>query len=153
MIEPKVRSGARVLLFDRLVDMEPQSQKEVRPLRIMDKQGLKNSIRRELGRLLNTRCPIPLAPPAEERTVINYGIPDFSALSPNNGDHCSKLESWIREAIVSYEPRLADVKVIVESPGPDERSLTARIEANLQLETIREPVAFSVVMKRDAGRR
>ncbi|HEY2380025.1 MAG TPA: type VI secretion system baseplate subunit TssE [Terriglobia bacterium] len=153
MIEPKVGSGARVLLFDRLVDTEPQSQKEVRPFRTLDKQGLKQSIRMELGRLLNTRCPIPLAPAAEERTVINYGIPDFSYLSPNSGDHRAKLETWVRDAIVSYEPRLVDVRVSVDPPVRTERSLVVRIEAKLQLETIREPVAFSVVMKRDTARR
>jgi type VI secretion system protein ImpF len=153
VIEPKVRTGARVLLFDRLIDMEPAFQKEVRPLRTLDKLGLKQSIRRELGRLLNTRCPIPLAPPAAERTVINYGIPDFSYLSPHSGDHRAKLESWIRDAIVSYEPRLADVRVMIEVPAKGERTLRARIEAKLQLETVREPVAFSVVMKRDAPRK
>jgi type VI secretion system protein ImpF len=152
MPEPKVRSGARVLLFDRLVDTEPETQKEVRPFRILDKKGLKDSIRRELGRLLNTRCPIPLAPSQSERTVINYGIPDFSSLSPHSSYHRAQLENWIREAIVSYEPRLADVKVFVDPPTKEERSLNARIEAKLQLETIREPVAFSVVMKRDVGR-
>src|SRR5579864_3732983 len=146
MIEPKIRSGARALLFDRLVDLEPQTQKEIRPLRVLDKKGLKDSVRRELGRLLNTRCPIPLAPPAEERTVINYGIPDFSSLSPNSADHRAKIEVWIRDAIVSYEPRLVDVRVIVEPPPKGERTLTARIDAKLQLETVREPVAFSVVM-------
>jgi type VI secretion system protein ImpF len=133
--------------------MEPQSQKEVRPLTTLDKQGLKQSIRREMGRLLNTRCPIPLASPAEERTVVNYGIPDFSSLSPNSNDHRSKLENWIRDAIVSYEPRLVDVRVIVEPPPRGERTLIARIDAKLQLETVREPVAFSVVMKRDAARK
>lgn len=153
MIEPKVGSGARVLLFDRLVDTEPRSQKEVRPLRTLDKQGLKQSIRVELGRLLNTRCPIPLAPSGEERTVINYGIPDFSYLSPNNSDHRAKVASWVREAITSYEPRLVDVRVVVDPPERTERSLVVRIDAKLQLETIREPVAFSVVMKRDAARR
>jgi len=133
--------------------MEPQSQKEVRPLTTLDKAGLKQSIRREMGRLLNTRCPIPLAPPGQERTVINYGIPDFSSLSPNNNDHRLKLETWIRDAIVSYEPRLVDVRVMVEPPSRGELTLIARIEAKLQLETIREPVAFSVVMKRDAVRK
>lgn len=152
MIEPKVGAGARVLLFDRLVDIEPQFQKEVRPLRTLDKQGLKNSIRRELSRLLNTRCPIPLAPSGEERTVINYGIPDFSALSANNTDHRAKLEVWVRDAIVAYEPRLVDVRVTVDPPARAERALSVRIDAKLQLETIREPVAFAVVMKRDAVR-
>ena len=139
-------------MFDRLVDTEPESQKEVRPLRILDKKGLKDSIRRELGRLLNTRCPIPLAPSQDERTVLNYGIPDFSSLSPHNSYHRQKLEAWIREAIVSYEPRLADVKVFIDVPTKEERSLNARIEAKLKLETIREPVAFFVVMKREVSR-
>ena len=152
MIEPKIRSGARALLFDRLVDLEPQSQKEVRPLRVLDKKGLKDSVRRELGRLLNTRRPIPLAYPLEERTVINYGIPDFSSLSPHSNDDRRQLESWMQEAIKNYEPRLVDVQVTVEPAAKDERSLTARIDAYLQLDTIREPVAFSVLIRRDANR-
>jgi type VI secretion system protein ImpF len=151
MIEPKVRSGAPVPLFDRLVDTEPEFQKEVRPLRALDRKGLKDSIRREMGRLLNTRCPIPLTP-LTERTVINYGIPDFSSLSPESSDHRSRLESWMKDAIASYEPRLAEVKVIVDPPEKNERTLIARIEAKLQLETIREPVAFAVVVKREAAR-
>jgi type VI secretion system lysozyme-like protein len=152
MIEPKIRSGARALLFDRLVDLEPQSQKEVRPLRVLDKKGLKDSVRRELGRLLNTRRPIPLASPLEERTVINYGIPDFSSLSPHSDNDRRRVEFWMQEAIRNYEPRLVNVKVSVEPVAKDERSLTARIDADLQLDTIREPVAFSVVVKRDASR-
>jgi type VI secretion system protein ImpF len=152
MIEPKIRSGARALLFDRLVDLEPQTQKEIRPLRVLDKKGLKDSVRRELGRLLNTRRPIPLAPPLEERTVINYGIPDFSSLSPHSDNDRRRLEFWMQEAIRNYEPRLVNVKVTVEAAGKDERALTARIDADLQLDTIREPVAFSVLVKRDAGR-
>ena len=152
MIEPRVRSGARVLLFDRLVDNEPQSQKEVRPMRALDKNGLKESIKRELGRLLNTRCPIPLVP-LDERTVINYGIPDFSWLSPDNMNHREKLEDWMRDAIASYEPRLVDVRVAVDPPQRGERTLVARIDAKLQLETIREPVAFAVIVKRDPSRK
>jgi type VI secretion system protein ImpF len=132
--------------------MEPQSQKEVRPYTTLDKQGLKNSIRKELGRLLNTRCPIPLVP-ADERTVINYGIPDFTWLSPNNSDHRTKLENWIRQAIEAYEPRLLDVRVTVEPPQRGERTLNTRIDGKLQLETVREPVAFSVAMKRDTSRK
>ena len=152
MIEPKVRSGARVLLFDRLVDTEPQSQKEVRPMRTLDKKGLKDSVKRELGRLLNTRCPIPLVS-LPERTVINYGIPDFSSLSPENQNHRHSLEDWMRDAIASYEPRLVDVRVEVDPPQRGERTLVARIDAKLQLETIREPVAFAVIVKRDPGRK
>lgn len=139
-------------MFDRLVDMEPQSQKEIRPLRVLDKKGLKDSVRRELGRLLNTRRPIPLASPQEERSVINYGIPDFSSLSPHSDNDRRRLESWMREAIIHYEPRLVNVKVTVEPVAKDERSLTARIDADLQLESILEPVAFTVVVKRDANR-
>src|SRR5579864_6435199 len=111
MIEPKIRSGARALLFDRLVDLEPQTQKEIRPLRVLDKKGLKDSVRRELGRLLNTRRPIPLAPHLEERTVINYGIPDFSSLSPHSDNDRKRLEFWMQEAIKNFEPRLVNVKV------------------------------------------
>ncbi len=87
MREPKPIAGARALLFDRLVDLHPEIREEERPFRILNRNQLKVSIRRELERLLNTRCSLSLERVGEEdRSVVNYGIPDFSSLSPSNAD-------------------------------------------------------------------
>src|SRR6266852_2309925 len=72
----------RMPLFDRLVDRDPRLAREERPLRTLDRGGLYESVRRELERLLNTRCPFPAHQlGGHERSVIDYGIPDFAGFS------------------------------------------------------------------------
>ena len=75
------KSVARAGLFDRLVDHEPMNPEEVRPKRAFNKKEFIDSVLRELNCLLNTRSPIP---PDQlglrERSVIDYGVPDFTAL-------------------------------------------------------------------------
>ena len=75
MAERKVE--VRTLLFDRLVDRDPKLRHEVRPMRTLDRRGLKESVRRDLELLLNTRCPLPAHRiPPRDRSVVDYGIPD-----------------------------------------------------------------------------
>ena len=60
MFEPHDNEhAARAPLFDRLVDLDPSTQEESRPLRVQSRMELKASVRQEVGWLLNTRCPIP----------------------------------------------------------------------------------------------
>src|SRR5215510_1066512 len=114
MADPKPIAGARALLFDRLVDVPPDWEQHKQPLRILNRDQLKASVRRELGRLLNTRCSIPLHRlGAEERSVINYGIPDFSSLSPHNADDHALIASIVGQTITAFEPRLRNVRVEV----------------------------------------
>lgn len=141
------------MLFDRLIDEDPASAQEIRPLRVLSLPELKESVRRELGRLLNTRCPIPgSAVEGMDRTVINYGIPDFTSYSPQNPDDQSKLAKSMRHAIEAFEPRLRNVTVSIDPLLPNERTVTARIEAVLMVGTVREPVMFPIVMHRDNPR-
>ena len=106
MREPGTIEGARALLFDRLVDFYPGVDEEEPPFRILNRAELKASIRRELERLLNTRCSLSLHRVSEEeRTVINYGIPDFSSLSPQNADDHALIGSIIGQTITAFEPR------------------------------------------------
>src|SRR5256885_15454214 len=101
MREPKPIDGARSLIFERLVDLEPKSLLgESQPLRILNKRELKGSVRRELGRLLNTRCSLPAQLLGqEERTVLDYGIPDFSPLSAHNADDHRLIAGIVSQSI------------------------------------------------------
>ncbi len=142
------------MLFDRLIDNDPESKQEVRPFRALSVQELKDSVRRELSRLLNSRCPIPGSAlegmGGMERTVINYGIPDFTSYSPQNANDQSKLAKSMRQAIEAFEPRLTNVDVTVDPLLPNERTVSARIEAVLIAGTVREPVMFPILMNRDS---
>ena len=76
------------------------------------------SIGRELHRLFNTRSSLRLDDYEHgTATVLEYGIPDFSALSAQDAPGLERLQSALLLAVERYEPRLAEVTVsVVPSP-------------------------------------
>src|SRR5436309_13543904 len=122
MSERKVE--VRMPLFDRLVDRDRFLRRELRPMRTLDRRGVKESVRHELEQLFNTRCPIPAHRLAGRvRTVIDYGVPDFSTFSARNQDDWGRMADILRRAIEVYEPRLAQVRVVVERDRDDDFTL------------------------------
>lgn len=154
MRQPKAIEGARALLFERLVDLDPKALKEEpRPLRILNKQELKESVRRELERLLNTRSSIPTPLYGEEElTVLDYGIPDFSSFSAHNADDHRRIETIIKRSISAFEPRLQEVQVTVEPFRNSDWSLWVKIDALLVIDSFAEAVSFPVMIHSKTGR-
>lgn len=109
-------------------------------------------MRRELQRLLNTTCPLPAGWLAgRERTVIDYGIPDFSTFTPQNDADRVRLARIVRKAIEAYEPRLRRVQVSL-APSPDDHlALIGYIEGVLVVDEVAEPVSFATVFQSDRG--
>lgn len=144
----------RAPLFDRLTDLDPGSAGEPRPLRTLNRTGLRESIRRELGRLLNTRSSLPVDELAArpELTVLEYGIPDLSAYSAGDGDHQRLLADVVARAIAAFEPRLREVRVAVVRLEDDQRSLRLRIDAVLAADEVAAPVSFPALMGLKSGR-
>jgi len=121
-------------------------------LRILDRDHLKASVRRELERLLNTRCSIPLHRLGEEeRSVVNYGIPDFSSLSPHNADDHALIASIVGQTIAAFEPRLRHVRVEVGPASGAESALWLIIIAELVIGAFTEPVSFPVTLNSKSG--
>jgi len=150
MAQPKPIAGARALLFDRLVDVPDRDDE--RPLRILNREQLKASVRRELERLLNTRCSIPLRQLGEEeRSVVNYGIPDFSSLSPHNADDHVLIASIVGQTITAFEPRLRHVRVDVGPAFGAESALWLNINAELVVGMFAEPVSFPLTLNSKTG--
>lgn len=143
----------RTPLFDRLVDRDPRLRREVRPLRTLDRRGLKESVRRELELLFNTRCSFPAHRFAgRELSVIDYGIPDFSTFSPRSFEDRERLAEVLRRAVEAFEPRLAQVRVRVEPFPGDDLALAGRVEALLLTESVPEPVSFDTVLQMREGK-
>lgn len=152
MADPKPIAGARALLFDRLVDVSLDGDGHEDHLRILNAKQLKASVRREVGRLLNTRCSIPLHRLGEEeRSVVNYGIPDFSSLSPNNADDRVLIASIVGQTIAAFEPRLRNVRVDVGPASGAESALWLNIGAELVIGLFAEPVSFPVILNNKSG--
>ncbi len=137
-----------MLLFERLIDHDPQESSEASPLRVHSREELRESVRREVGRLLNTRCPVP-----EERngTVIDYGIPEFSWMSASSGDDRRQLANTIARKVTTFEPRLEQVRVRLECDSADPRALIGTIEGVLVVESIREAVSFPLLIQNKNG--
>lgn len=136
----------RMPLFDRLVDRNPEGV-ELVPMRTLDRRELRTSVRRELELLFSTRSSLPTHHvPLRDRSVLDYGIPDFSTFFARSFDDRARLAGALLRAIVAYEPRLADVRVRVEADAEHEERAVCRIEANLVVGAVREPVAFETVL-------
>lgn len=144
---------ARTPLFDRLVDRSPKLRHEVRPARTLDRQGLRESVRRELERLLNTRCPFPAHRLADRpRSVIDYGLPELTGFSANRVEDRDRLAELIRRAVEAFEPRLAGVRVRLEPVPGDSLSLMGSLEGLLKFDGVTEPVSFHTAVETRSGK-
>lgn len=143
----------RTPLFDRLVDRAPKLRHEVRPLRTLDRLGLQESVRRELERLLNTRCPFPAHRLTDRpRSVIDYGLPELTGFSARSFDDRERLAVLIRRAIEAFEPRLFEIRVRLEPMPGDDLTLAGSIEALLRTESVPEPVSFHTAFETRSGK-
>jgi type VI secretion system lysozyme-like protein len=135
--------GVRALLFERLSGCEPGSPPEARPFRVHDGEALRASVAREVGRLLNTRVPPPAPGPAG-RTVVDYGLADWTPAHALDPGARAALEAEARRSIEAFEPRLRRVQVRAETVTGRERTLLIRIDAVLAVDGGEEPFSFPV---------
>jgi type VI secretion system protein ImpF len=74
--------------------------------------GVEASVERELHRLLNSRSRISLSDFADAKlTVVDYGIPDYTALSARSDTDRFQIATAIAYAIAHFEPRLTNTIV------------------------------------------
>ncbi len=140
-----MKDHLRGSLFDRLVDEEPYVTQVSPSLKTMDRDGLKDSIHRELSWLLNTTCSFSRQQmESMDRNTLTYGIHDFSSFFPDSSDNRVRLSHVIKEIIESFEPRLRSVEVEVKEMNTqkDRFALALVIEAELIINKITEPITF-----------
>lgn len=112
---------------------------------------LKESVRRDLENLLNTRwCATqwPSTLRELETSLVNYGIPDFAG--NHFGSPLSKEEfrRIVEQAIRNFEPRFHRVNVeLVGSGETGDRTLRLRIRALLRVEPNPKPVVFDSILE------
>jgi type VI secretion system lysozyme-like protein len=148
---PRRGPAVRAPLFDRLFDRAPRDQNDVQH-RILERDRVVESIGLELSRLLNTRCAGSMEHLAdEERTVINYGLPDFSALSPTTERDRERLARLIADAVRAFEPRLRNPIVRVTPDQRESRVLRVVVDGMLVLDNLMEPVSFPLVIAQRGG--
>lgn len=141
-------------LVDRLIDLEPRQSQEPPKSRSTSLRELKQAVRRDLEWLLNTRChTMDVDDRLEEvkRSLLFYGLPDFSGVSVKNHNEQKRLTRAIESAVKYFEPRFINLKVTLEPMNTIERQLKFRIEASLDIEPTPEPVAFDTILQLGSG--
>jgi type VI secretion system protein ImpF len=118
---------------------------------------LRNAVRRDLDRLLNTRRiaePAGDEFPEVQKSVYHYGLPDITSLSGDSDPARRRLVRQVEEAIELFEPRLTNVRVLaMETPArADRRQIRFHIEAMLRVDPDPERVAFDTVLETASGR-
>ena len=149
-----METRVRVPLFDRLVEIEPFEPREKSLLGALDHPALRESVRRELERLLSTRSSLPVDRLLErpELTVLEYGIPDLSAYSAGNAEDQGLLTGIVARAVAAFEPRLREVRVSVVAVEDEQRKLRLRIGGVLSAGEIAQPVSFPALLGLKSGR-
>lgn len=142
-------------VLDRLIDDDPGSQRENALQRYQVIRNLKESLKRDLEQLLNTRWRCRQWPPdlnELEVSLVNYGIPDFTGVHFASAERQSELCGILRTVIRNYEPRLSDVRVeIVSDSYAQDRTCRFRIDALLMVDPAPEPVAFDTMLEPVTG--
>jgi type VI secretion system protein ImpF len=142
-------------ILDRLLDDDPAATREVVRSRTQQMRELKQSLRRDLENLLNTRRSW-LAWPDDltelDRSVLDYGLPDLTSAVLSTPEGRERFCSTIEAAIRTFEPRLLNVRVeLLDSSEPLDRTLRFRIDALLRAEPAPEPIVFDSALEPGTG--
>ena len=137
-------------VLDRLIDDRDNPLPTVRSGSI---RYFKDSVRRDLEWLLNSRLPLQLPRGKEsERSLYTYGLPDISSVSLLSSRDRIALTKSIQSAISKFEPRIINPRVVLVTNN-DQRVKTLRfiIEGVLSMHPNPEPVAFDTVLDLSSG--
>lgn len=142
---PRDRILARSIL-DRLIDEAPDRAFDA-PTSLVDQvRDMRESIRRDLEALLNTRrCPT--APPTAlgelKDALVSYGVDGMVSANLVTDEAKLRLAQMIERRISLFETRLSDVRVtILKSRTMTERALRMRIQASFRLHEGMPPISF-----------
>jgi type VI secretion system protein ImpF len=142
-------------LLDRLLDDEPEVKREPSKMRQQVLRELKQSVRRDLENLLNTRRRARPRPPELEeleRSLVNYGLPDFVGGSLASDDDREAFRQTVEKVIRTFEPRFKAVQVhLVDAAEPLNRTLRFRIDALLYAYPAPEVVVFDSAVEPVTG--
>lgn len=142
-------------ILDRLTETgsAPNANRSIHAYEVV--RRLKESLRRDLTALLNTRRAEHDFDPGFEQasnSLLTFGVIDFTSYNLNSSADQERARQSIERAIRQFEPRLTGVTVSLEQPEPLHPVLALRVEAILQTGRISESVAFEAALHRASRR-
>lgn len=145
------KKNLRPSILDRLIDDEPHIEVEAEKQRHQQIKELRNSVRRDLENLLNTRYRM-VEPPAAysqlEHSLLNYGLPDLATVNIIDGDKKKEFTRNLEKILREYEPRFKTVKVTyLDNKETVDRTLRFRVNATLYADPAPEVVVFDSILE------
>lgn len=138
-------------ILDRLIDEDPENSREPLASRVQSFRAMERAVARDLEALLNTKREtleeLPIEYAEVSRSLVTYGLPDFTSYSLLNGDDRDRIRRAVERAVSNFEPRLQRVKVTMENARESERGLRFRIDALLRIDPAPEPVTFDAFLQ------
>jgi type VI secretion system protein ImpF len=142
-------------VLDRLIDDEPGVRRDPPQSRTQVLRELKQSVRRDLENLLNTRqrcLPHPQNLSELEFSLVSYGMPDVIGTTMAGNEGREQLRTILEEIIRRFEPRFKTVKVeLLDGAESLDRTLRFRIDALLHATPAPEPVTFDSALEPVTG--
>jgi len=148
------RQNIQASILDRLLDYEPGVRQEPVQRRVLGFEQGKAAVIRDLENLLNTKSTILTIPPAYKevsRSILVYGVRDYTSQNPKSISVKKQLRQNLEETIARFEPRLRNVTVHVEGSAENERSVKFRITGILVLDPLIAPVTFDTLFDINRG--
>ena len=133
-------------VLDCLIDNEPGINSESSRPNSMMLEQMKESVRRDLESLFNTRqcCLSPPDNYAElNASLLNYGLPDLATINLESSQEVQAFCAQAEDAIRYFEPRIKKA-LIKSSQGLDhsDKCFRFRVEATLHASPANETIIF-----------
>ena len=114
-------------------------------------EDMKDAVARDLEALLNTRAVLPEdlfnAYPECSRSIVSYGMKDFAELSLSSPSDRALICACIEKTINCHEPRLRNVKAMLEMREGAVNRLDFSITGVLVASAAQEAVNFDAVLQ------
>jgi type VI secretion system protein ImpF len=137
-------------LLEKLFDEAPRTT-GAGAMRALSLDQYKQSVARDLEGLLNSRAAFQAddlsAFPECHRSMLTYGLRDFSAMSLANAKDRTAICVSLKQAIVRHESRLHDVAVTLDAGAQLGSGLHFTIKGVLDVHPAREPISFDALLQ------
>lgn len=141
----------RESILDRLFDDEPEVRVDSEKTRQRKLKDLRQSVRRDLEHLLNSRCRV-VSPPEEfeevNSSLLNYGLPDLATVNMLDVAKKKEFTRNVEQIIRTFEPRFKSVKVShQDNSDKTDRTVRFRIDAVMYADPAPETIIFDSVLE------
>ena len=141
----------RPSILDRLIDNEPKNTVETEKDRYQIITELRESVRRDLEKLFNSRVRCLTAEERHqeaETSLINYGLPDLATVNLMNMVERLLFFREMAKIIECYEPRFKSVEIThIDNTNELDRTVRFKVDAVLHADPAPEVIIFDSMME------